>query len=81
MFILVKTISWSLTPGITLQAVTPEVIDTEILTVWLYHIEVHTKDADGLGNSVDPDQTNLQGLHHLLRSICPNSWGFYGNNF
>ena len=39
------------------------------------------KDADGMANSVDPDQTasseaNKQsdlGLHCLLRPICPNT--------
>ena len=36
------------------------------------------KDADGMANSVDPDQTALEeqsdlGLHFLLRPISPNT--------
>ena len=47
------------------------------------------KDADGMGNSVDPDQTAPQerfdlGLHCLIRPICfnnlPQCLEFYGNN-
>ena len=40
---------------------------------------MHPKDADGLANSVDPDQTASEqkqsdlGLHCLLRPICPNT--------
>ena len=39
---------------------------------------MHPKEADGMANSVDPDQTLLQkqsdlGLHCLLRPICPNT--------
>ena len=37
---------------------------------------MHPKDADGMANSVDPDQTEKQsdlGLHCLLRPICPNT--------
>ena len=29
----------------------------KILTKWLYHRVLHPKDADGMANSVDPDQT------------------------
>ena len=47
------------------------------------------KDADGMTNSVDPDQTapqeavwsevpSDQGLHFLLRSVCPKSQEHYG---
>ena len=36
---------------------------------WLYHRGVHPKDADGMANSVDPDQTAPEqsdpGLHCL----------------
>ena len=43
---------------------------------------MHPKDADGMANSVDPDQTASEeavqkqsdlGLHCLLRPICPNT--------
>ena len=38
---------------------------------------MHPKDADGMANSVDPDQTASKqsglGLHCLLRPICPNT--------
>ena len=39
---------------------------------------MHPKDADGMVNSVDPDQTapqeqSDQGLHCLLRPICLNT--------
>ena len=34
-------------------------------------------DADGMANSVDPDQTDL-GLHGLPRQICPKTWDHYG---
>ena len=35
---------------------------------------MHPKDAAGIANSVDPDQTarNL-GLHYLPRHICPKT--------
>ena len=35
------------------------------------------KDEDKVANSVDPDQTEQeqsdQGLHYLLRALCPNT--------
>ena len=35
---------------------------------------MNPKDADGMANSVDPDQTAFDlGLHCLLRPICPNT--------
>ena len=39
---------------------------------------MHPKDADGMANSIDPDQTASSeaadlGLHYLLRPICPNT--------
>ena len=39
---------------------------------------MHPKDADGMANSVDPDQTgpneqSALGLHCLLGPICPNT--------
>ena len=33
---------------------------------------MHPKDADGMANSVDPDQSDT-GLHYLLRSSCLNN--------
>ena len=45
--------------------------------MWLYHRVVSPNDADGLANSVDPDQTapvgavSDLGLHCLLRPIRP----------
>ena len=45
---------------------------------WFYNAAMHPKDPDGMAISVDPDQTapkeqSDQGLHFLLRPICPNS--------
>ena len=47
-------------------------------TVWCYNAVMHPEDIDGMANSVDPDQTapeeqSDQGLHCLLRPICPNT--------
>ena len=44
------------------------------------------KDADGMTNRVDPDQTapeeqSDQGLHRLFKSVCPNTLTFYGSCF
>ena len=34
---------------------------------------MHPNDADGMANSVDPDQEQSDlGLHCLLRPVCPN---------
>ena len=35
---------------------------------------MHPKDADGMANSVDPDQMDL-GLHYLPRPICVENLG------
>ena len=37
-------------------------------------------------NSIDPDETHHSaalhlGLHCLLRPVCPNTYGKYGNNY
>ena len=41
---------------------------------------MHPKDADGMANSVDPDQKQSDlGLHCLLGPICPNTKNLYGN--
>ena len=47
--------------------------------MWLYHRVMSPNDADGMANSVDPDQSD-QGLHCLPRHICPKTWDHYGNN-
>ena len=31
------------------------------------------KNADGMANSIDPDQTAPQGLHCLPRPVCPKN--------
>ena len=45
--------------------------------MWLYHRVMSPNDADGMANSVDPDQTAPQqsdlGLHFLPRDICPKT--------
>ena len=42
--------------------------------MWLYHRVMSTNDADGMANSVAPDQTEYDvGLHYLLWYICPKT--------
>ena len=44
----------------------------KICTKWFYHSEEHGNDADGMGNSVDPDQTAseiIKGLFCILTYI------------
>ena len=48
------------------------------------HVVVHLKDADGMANIVDPDQTAPQGesdlgLQCLPRPIAPNILNFYAS--
>ena len=43
----------------------------KIVTMCFYHRIVRPKDADGMANSFDPDQT--LGLHCLPRPICPKT--------
>ena len=55
-------------------------------TVKFYNAIMCQKDADGMANSVVPDQTAPQeqsdlGLHCLPRPICPNIQNFYGIKF
>ena len=50
---------------------------SKIRTMWLCHRVMGPNDADGMANSVDPDQTDL-GLHCLLRPICPKTGDHYG---
>ena len=43
------------------------------------------KEADGMANSADPDQTAPEGRVRLGSAqfgnlICPNIWNFYGDN-
>ena len=52
----------------------------KIGTVSLYYIVMGPKDAEGIANSVDPDQTALEeqeqsdlGLHCLPRPFCPKT--------
>ena len=45
---------------------------SEIWTMWLCHRVMSPNDADGMANSVDPDQTDL-GLHCLPRPACPKT--------
>ena len=39
----------------------------------LYHRVMSPINADGMANSVDPDQQSDLGLHCLLRHICPKN--------
>ena len=38
--------------------------------MWLYHRIRHPKDAEGIANSVDPDQTVRSGLIWVC-TVCP----------
>ena len=45
---------------------------------------MHPKDAEGMANSVDPDQTAPKeqsdpGLDRLPRPVCPKTWDQYSN--
>ena len=40
----------------------------KILTKWLYHRVVGAKDADGMANSVGPDQTSPSGV--WVYTVC-----------
>ena len=46
--------------------------------MWLYHVVVSPNNADGMANSVDPDQTAPLGLHYLPRNFCPKTLDHYG---
>ena len=47
---------------------------SKIWTMWLYHRVKSPNDADGMANSVDPDQEQSDlGLHCLPRHICPKT--------
>ena len=45
----------------------------KIVTMCFYHRITCQEDADGMANSVDPDQTAPLGLHCLLRPVCPKT--------
>ena len=48
------------------------VVITKIWMMWLCHKVMSPNDADGMPNSVDPDQEQSDlGLHCLPRHICP----------
>ena len=57
---------------------TPKNLDThtaycdnpKIWLIWIFHREMRPEDADGIANSVGPDQT-APGRHCLLRPVCP----------
>ena len=60
----------------------PKYLDTQniccnhskILTMWLYRRVMSPNDADGMANSVDPDQTAPDlGLHCFSRPVCPKT--------
>ena len=59
------------------------VVITDISTMWLYQTVTSPNDADGMANSVDPDQTAPQsdlGLHCLPRHICLKTSDHYGTS-
>ena len=45
----------------------------KIWTTRLYHRVMLLKDADGIANSVDPEEQSDLGLHYLPRPICPKT--------
>ena len=47
-------------------------------TRWRFLSVMHPKDAEGIANSVDPDQSDL-GLHCLSRPVCPKTYENYGS--
>ena len=59
---------------------TPKKLVVPVITLkfglWLYHRVpvISQNDADGMANSVDPDQEQSDlGLHCLLKHICPKT--------
>ena len=57
---------------------------SKIWTVWLYHSVRSPNDADGIANSVDPDQTApvgavWSGSALFTQVICPKTKDHYGN--
>ena len=48
----------------------------KIQTKWLYQRVIYSKEAEGMANSVDPDQEQSDlGLHCLSRSFCQKNLG------
>ena len=48
------------------------------IEVWIYNAVIYPKDACGMANSVDLDQSDLD-VHCLLRTICLKTENFYGS--
>ena len=46
----------------------------KIQTMRPFHEEICPKGADGMANSVDPDQTAPLGLHCSPTTVCPKIW-------
>ena len=44
--------------------------------MWFFQGLIHSKVAEEMANSVDPDQTDL-GLHRLPRPVCPKTLDHY----
>ena len=42
-------------------------------TGWFYNAVMYPKDANEMGNSIEPDQTADLGLRCFLRPICRNT--------
>ena len=63
----------------------------KILTRWLYHRVMYPKEADGVANSVDPDQTAPLDVHLVcpglsvrklrIITVCTVYFLLYGENF
>ena len=49
------------------------VVITLKFELWLYHRVMSPNDADGMANSVDPEEQSDLGLHCLPRHICPKT--------
>ena len=50
---------------------------TNIQTVWFYHAVMHPKDALGMTDHVDADQT--ASVHCLCKPVCLTTWDYYDN--
>ena len=60
-------------------------ICSKIWTCTIYYLKLCLKIAGWVANSVDPDEmlhsaASHLGLHCLLRPLCPNTAGKYGNS-
>ena len=61
----------------TLEKIT--VLVLKFKQVWFYHRVMCPKDADGMTNSVDPDQTAPSGGDCLPRNVCVKPYGHYSS--